>query len=76
MKGASRCSRNPVKKTKEILSDYERLQHSGVEFFIDGEVVAVSDVVRCTVQEPCSYMADYVLGQNGSVEQIRLDRVD
>ena len=76
MKGADKYSKNPMKGTKEILSDYERLQQSGVEFFIDGEVVAVSDVVRCTVQEPCSYMADYVLGKNGSVEQIRLDRVD
>lgn len=80
MKGANANNRKHggvrVKTAKEVRSDFERLQRTGVEFFIDGEVVHVGDAVRCTVQEPCSYMADYVLGQNGSVKQVRLDRVD
>ena len=75
MKGANERKR-AVKPKKGILPDLERLQQSGVEFFIDGEVVHAVEVARRTVQEPCTYMADYVLGENGAVQQVRLDRVD
>lgn len=76
MKGASKSNKKPTSADEKIWSDLERLQQSGVEFFIDGEVVPVGDVVRCTVQEPCTYMTDYVLDEKGTVQQVRLDRVD
>lgn len=76
MKGANEIRKRTVNSKKGILPDLERLQQSGVEFFIDGEVVHAGEVVKRAVQEPCTYMADYVLGENGTVKQVRLDRVD
>ncbi len=74
MKGDYVSKRKPVQT--RMLSYLEGLQKRGVELLIDGETALPGDVIRCTVQEQCNYMADYVLGENGKVKQVRFDRVE
>ena len=76
MKGEYLKQREQSKPGRRMLSYLERLQRSGAELFVDGEAVLPSDVLRQTVQEQCTYMADYVLGENGTIKQVRFDRVE
>lgn len=76
MKGVYDKQKNAVNAEKEMLPYLEKMQQSGVDLFLDGEAVRFDEVVRHTVQEPCTYMADYVLGEDGAVKQIRFDRVE
>lgn len=76
MKGACKNHNKKVSAEKSMLPYLEQMQKSGVDLFLDGEAVHFEEVIRHTAQEPCTYMADYVLGENGDVKQIRFDRVD
>ncbi|MBE5883750.1 MAG: hypothetical protein E7291_04980 [Lachnospiraceae bacterium] len=76
MKGDYAKERKPMQTRARLSSYLEGLQKSGVEFFIDGEAVLPRDIMQRTVQEQYAYMADYVLGENGKVQQVRFDRVE
>jgi cell fate (sporulation/competence/biofilm development) regulator YlbF (YheA/YmcA/DUF963 family) len=54
---------------------WHQMQNSGVELFIDGREVSYMEAVTRTVHENSPYMADYVLGENGILSQVRFDRV-
>ena len=45
-----------------------------VQFFVDGECVTPSKAFE--VAEENNYMADYVIGKEGRVSEIRFDRID
>lgn len=47
----------------------------GAAFFVDGEEMSPAAAISRTVQEDGAYMADFVLGEAGRVEQVRFDRV-
>ena len=51
------------------------MQSCGVELYMDGRYVSPDVAARKTVCENSPYMADYVLGENGKVSQVRFDRV-
>ena len=53
----------------------EQMHRKGVELFVDGREAQPEEVVRKAVCEDSPYMADYVLGENGCLEQVRFDRV-
>lgn len=53
----------------------ERMHSRGVELFVDGKAVLPGDAAARTVREDSPYMADYVFGKNGDIEQVRFDRV-
>lgn len=76
MKGDYAKNKEPFHSRARMLSYLDGLKNSGVEFFVDGEAVLPGDAVRRTVQEQQTYMADYVLGENGVVKQVRFDRVE
>lgn len=76
MKGENLKNREPLSADMTMLSYLEELQRSGAELFVDGEAVLPKDVLRQTVREQCTYMADYVFGENGAIEQVRFDRVE
>lgn len=76
MKGVYKKHNEPVSVENAMRPYLEQMQKSGVDLFLDGEAVRVDEIIRHTVQEPCTYMADYVLGEHGDVKQIRFDRVD
>ena len=58
---------------KEYLTD-KYLE--GVQLFVDGEAVLPEEAANRAVREDCVYMADYVLGKAGGIEQIRFDKLD
>lgn len=53
----------------------ELLRKCGVELFVDGEAALPVDAAAKAVRENSPYMADYVLGEAGNIEQVRFDRV-
>ena len=53
----------------------EQLRRHGVELFVDGKSVLPREAAFKAVRENSPYMADYVLGDSGKIEQVRFDRV-
>lgn len=53
----------------------EQMCSQGVELFVDGKAALPEDAAARAVHEDSPYMADYVFGDTGSIEQIRFDRV-
>ena len=60
---------------EELSIQLELLRSRGVELFVDGEAVLPGEAAAKAVQEGSLYMADYVLGDAGNIEQVRFDRV-
>lgn len=61
---------------KDMLSYLEKVHRDGVELFVDGQELGPEEVVRRCVREDSEYMSDYVLGEEGTLEQLRFDKVD
>lgn len=53
----------------------EQMCSQGVELFVDGEAVLPDEAAARAVREDSPYMADYVFGDAGNIEQIRFDKV-
>ncbi len=53
----------------------EQMQQKGVKLFVDGEAAMPGEIASKAVCEGSTYMADYVLGENGAIEQVRFDKV-
>lgn len=73
-----------TKETKRAELDAERLRmqsmleqmrNKGVELFVDGEAALPGEAAAKAVCEDSPYMADYVFGSTGKIEQVRFDRV-
>lgn len=54
---------------------WSQMQACGVELYVDGKAVSSGEAAARTVRENSPYMADYVMGENGIIRQIRFDRV-
>ena len=52
-----------------------QLREQGVVLFVDGKRALPGEAADMTVQEDSVYMADYVLGDAGNIEQVRFDKV-
>ena len=55
---------------------FSKLQKNGTELYVDGEKVSPSQAAAYAVREESPYMADYILGEQGKISQVRLDKVD
>lgn len=53
----------------------EQMRDKGVELFVDGEAALPWEAAAKAVCEDSPYMADYVFGSAGEIEQVRFDRV-
>lgn len=53
----------------------EQMQDKGVRLFVDGEAALPGDAAAKSVRENSPYMADYVFGDAGNIEQVRFDKV-
>ena len=71
--------RNKVAKLesarKELSQQLEQLRQKGVELFVDDKAALPGEAAAKAVQEDSLYMADYVLGDTGNIEQVRFDKV-
>ncbi len=54
----------------------EQMHDRGVKLFVDGEAALPGEVAAKSVREDSPYMADYVFGATGNIEQIRFDKVN
>ena len=61
---------------KNVENYFRRLQKKGAELYVDGEKVSPSTAAEYAVREESPYMADYIVGEQGKISQIRLDKVD
>lgn len=59
----------------DMLSLLEQMRQKGVKLFVDGETALPGEIASKAVCEGSTYMADYVLGDNGTIEQVRFDKV-
>ena len=53
----------------------EQMKSRGVKLFVDGKAALPEEAAASAVHEDSPYMADYVFGDAGNIEQIRFDRV-
>ncbi len=51
-------------------------QNNSLEVYIDNELTTLEDALKRCVQERTIYMPDYILNENGILEQLRFDRID
>ncbi len=72
-KGNTAEELNAVKEN--MLLQLEQMRQSGVALFVDGRSALPGEAVSKAVRENSPYMADYVLGASGMIEQVRFDRV-
>lgn len=66
----------PVTSKAELKNYLTDKYLEGVQLFVDGEAVLPEEAVSRAVREDCVYMADYVLGKAGDIEQIRFDKLE
>lgn len=52
-----------------------RVQREGVRLYVDDTPASPDEVAQRCVQEQIVYMPDYVLDDNGTLKQVRYDRV-
>lgn len=61
---------------ERILSFWQKINREGAEFFVDGEMVPPSAAYTKAVKEDGVYMTDYVWGEEGKIQQVRLNKVE
>lgn len=61
---------------ERLLSFWQKINREGAEFFVDGERVAPSAAYTKAVKEEGVYMTDYVWGEEGKIQQVRLNKVE
>ena len=61
---------------RKVEKYFQKLQKNGTELYVDGEKVSPSQAAAYAVREESPYMADYILGEQGKISQVRLDKVD
>ena len=76
MHSYNELKREKEKKTAEMKEYLQQMKNLGAEFFVDGEKLEIDAAAHMVVREENRYMADFVFGEEGKVEQIRFDRVE
>ena len=61
---------------RKVLELYARMNGQGAEFFVDGTPVPWGEAADTAVAEESIYMADYIVGEGGRIEQVRLDKIE
>ncbi len=67
----------PVKNLEDVLRyQLGSRQKRSLEVYIDNELTTLEDALTRCVQERTVYMPDYVLDENGVLEQLRFDKIE
>lgn len=65
------------KDIEEILNQQmDSEQKKSLEVYMDNKPTTLEEALKRCVQERTVYMPDYVLDENGVLEQLRFDRID
>ena len=59
---------------RKVEKYFQKLQKNGTELYVDGEKVSPSQAAAYAEESP--YITDYILGEQGKISQVRLDKVD
>lgn len=74
MEEAESCP--PAKDMEEILKNRMSGEKKCLEVYMDNQRTTLEDALKRCVQEKTVYMPDYVLDENGVLEQLRFDKID
>ncbi len=66
----------PAKDMEEILKNRMSGERKCLEVYMDNQRTTLEDALKRCVQERTVYMPDYVLDENGVLEQLRFDKID
>lgn len=68
----------PLAKNLEDVLRYQlgSRQKRSLEVYIDNELTTLEEALTRCVQERTVYMPDYVLDENGVLEQLRFDKIE
>lgn len=66
----------PAKDMEEILKDRMSGEKKCLEVYMDNKRTTLEDALKRCVQERTVYMPDYVMDENGVLEQLRFDKID
>ncbi len=66
----------PAKDMEEILKSRMSGEKESLEVYMDNKRTTLEDALKRCVQERTVYMPDYVLDENGVLEQLRFDKID
>lgn len=68
---------SPVNRNiEEVLRNQLGSEQKQLEVYVDNERTTLEDALKRCVQERSVYMPDYVLDENGVLEQLRFDKID
>lgn len=68
---------SPVNRNiEEVLRNQLGSEQKQLEVYVDNERTTLEDALKRCVQERTVYMPDYVLDENGVLEQLRFDKID
>lgn len=60
----------------DMLVTLENLHQNGTALYVDNREVLPYEAVMQVVREESVYMADYVVGDQGKIAQVRFDKVN
>ncbi len=66
----------PARDMEEVLRNRMSGESKCLEVYIDNQRTTLEDALKRCVQERTVYMPDYVLDENGVLEQLRFDKID
>ena len=59
----------------DLRMQLEEIQSKGIEIYLENERSTPNEIADFFVKEDSIYMPDYILNENGEVEDIRFDRI-
>ena len=74
MQEAESCPED--RNIEEILKERVGSEQKSLEVYMDNKRTTLEDALKRCVQERTIYMPDYVLDENGVLEQLRFDKID
>lgn len=60
---------------KELFSKMNQMAKNGTKLYLDGTPATPLEVAEICVRETPIYMPDYVMDEDGSVKQVRFDKI-
>lgn len=65
------------KTYQELFSELEHYERNGIEMLLDGSPASAQQIVRAhMVRESVSYMRDYVLDDEGCIEELCFNQLE